>query len=116
MEGFIIRLRNCGICFVIAFLLFKFGGWHIIWGHEFTRGERFLVQTVSYVAPSEVITDGSQSFIATKNGVVVRINKKFYGVAKDTKYFDSPFIQWVMLFCCLGGIAGGIKALFDDDW
>lgn len=115
MEVFLERLRNCGVCLVVAFLLFKFGGWHIIWGHEFTRGERNLIQMAHYVSPSDVITDDSQSFIVNKEGVLIRINKKYFGVAKDTKYFDSPIIQWIMLFCCLGSIGGGIKALFDDD-
>lgn len=114
MENLFERLRNCGVCLFVAFLLFKFGGWHIVWGHEFSTSEHIIMQVVHFVAPTSVMTDGSQSFIANKDGVLVRINEKYYGVNKNTQYFDSPLIQWGMLFLCLVATGVGIKALFDD--
>ena len=109
------RLSTFAVWLVIAFLLFKFGGWHIVWGHEFTSGERTLIQAASYVAPADVITTDSESFILTGDIVLVRINKKFYGVNKDTKYFDAPLIQWGMLLLCIGTIVFSIKVLLTGE-
>lgn len=109
------RLNYCGVFLVIAFLLFKFGGWHIVWGHEFTSGERTLIHVASYVAPLDIITTDSQSYILTGDIILVRINKKFYGVCKDSKYFDAPLIQWGMLLLCIGSIVLSIKVLLTGE-
>lgn len=114
-SGFISRIIVAIICFVIAFLLFKFGSWNVVWGKELTDEQRFLIHLVEKEAPSAIATTDSQSFIATKDVLVIRIDKKFYGVVKNTKYFDSPIIQWGMLLFCVGFIYYGISALFSDE-
>ena len=109
------RIGKAIIFFVIAFLLFKFGSWNVVWGKELTDEQRFLIHLVEKEAPSAIATTDSQSFIATKDVLLVRIDKKFYGVGKNTEYFDSPIIQWAMLFFCVGFIYYGISALFSDE-
>lgn len=109
------RIMKPIVFFLAAFLLFEFGSWNIVWGKKLTDGERFLIHIAAQKAPLDVMTTDSQSFIATKDMLLLRIDKKFYGTIKDTKYFDSPVLQWVMLFSCLSLTVSGIFSIFDDD-
>lgn len=113
-NGILGRIFGLFFGLVIAFSLFKFGGWDAIWAHEFTNGERTLIQMAHEAAPRDVITDDSQSFIFYENVLLVRVNQKFYGVVKNTKYFDSPLIQWIMLIGSIGSIIASLKMLFQS--
>lgn len=37
-----------------------------------------------------------------EEGILVRIDKAYYGFIKDTSFFDSPIIQWIMLLLSFG--------------
>lgn len=105
-----IRLFVTTIFLIIAGLLFEFGGWGICWGKEFSLVERMAINYASAHSRS-VKTTETQSFILTKDCVLIRINEKFYGIGKNNRHFDAPVIQWIMLIASLSFMCGGIKNL-----
>lgn len=83
----------------IGWLLFHFGGWHIVLGKELSLLAQLILDT--------------RDLIFEKFGVLVRINNTYYGVINDDRYFDSPIIQWIMLALALTVWANGIKETLD---
>lgn len=100
---------------IVSVLIFVYGGWNIVWGHEFTKGERALIQLAAKESSSEIVTNKEQSFIVDEDALLVRVNEKFYGVIKEDRFFDSPLIQWIMLCGCIGLLGASIKVLIDDE-
>ena len=99
--GFIGRVIGSLIIGGISWLLFYFGSWHFILGEKISMMMQYL-------------TTGSlkaQNFILEEDGFVFRINEKYYGFIKDGHFFDSPVIQWIMLFSALIAFVGAIEML-----
>ena len=116
--------RNVGkaiFYFMIAFGLFEFGSWGIIWGYQIPSSERLALKIANKEYKSllykelNLITDDDQSFIWADDIKLIRVNDKFYGIENDQRHFDSPLIQWLMLFGAISFAFIGIGALFDFD-
>jgi hypothetical protein len=85
----------------VGWLLFHFGSWHI-----------FINKQVSAV----IYWLGNQkSLIVEQEGILIRINDKYYGFVQDGHFFDSPVIQWIMLFVALSAFAMALKVLIFGD-
>lgn len=67
---------------VASWLLIHFGSWHLVFGKQ-----NILLELLS----------GKSGLIWEEFCVLIRINDGYYGFYKDTTYFDSPVIQWIML-------------------
>jgi len=59
---------------ILALLLLYFGGWFIVWGDP-----AFVTQKAIRVA---------------SNGIAVRVNSGYYGIAFRDRWFDAPVISW----------------------
>ena len=94
-AGFINRLIVAVTFFIGEFLFFEFGSWRIILGKQLSIWEAGLVNVAAKYG--ELHTDKTQSFIVNKDMALLRVNKKYFGVLKDDRYFDSPIIQWIMI-------------------
>ncbi|HNY62108.1 MAG TPA: hypothetical protein PLH70_00225 [Bacteroidales bacterium] len=94
----------------IGLALFYFGSWHLILGIEI---DAFLHYLYTGQFESSVILD--------PDGFLFRINEKYYGFVKDGHFFDSPLLQWIMLFLSMIAFIMSIYVLFsgifsgDDD-
>jgi hypothetical protein len=96
ISGF---LFFCGICWV----LFHFGGWHLLIGEKISAIQQLVKVRWAYV---------SSDFLFDYSGIAFRIHQNYYGFAKDTHYFDLPFIQWIMLILSLGAFYWAYRSLF----
>ena len=111
--------RNIGwfiFFIVISGLLLEYGSWGLVWDAELSKGDRLVIALAGDFF--QVLTDDDQSFIIHDDYVVVRVDDSFYGFAKypeDKRHFDSPLIQWMMLFGAIGTAFTGIGGLFDFD-
>ncbi len=76
-------LMGCGLLVVMLLLLY-FGGWYILWG-----GAPMLEKGAIWAAD---------------NGIAIRINDAYYGIAFRDRWFDAPAISWgalVLAVVCL---------------
>ena len=93
----------------IGWALFHFGSWHLVFGEKIS----ILLQYLSFGKFK------AQNFILDEYGFIFRINEKYYGFVKDGHFFDSPFLQWIMLVFAIGAFILAIRTLlfgsFDDD-
>lgn len=76
-----------GILALIGIALFYFGGWGLVLAEKSS--------IISYIT-------NNRGLVFVEEGILVRINKAYYGFIKDTPFFDSPIIQWIMLLLSLG--------------
>ena len=82
----------------IGWVVFHFGGWRIVWGKNMSIFEQIFM----------------------KPSLVFKVNKLYYGFDYDNRFFDSPFIQCIMLGIGIITMAIGIRKLitgkyFDKD-
>ena len=97
------------VMFLVGFLLFKYGGWEIIWGKSKSETTVWLLKEVGQL--NITLTD-VKNFIFNANGVLIRVNDGFYGLMRSVEYFDSPIIQWIMLVLSIPFFGYGILTLF----
>ncbi|MDR0420597.1 MAG: hypothetical protein LBH30_03995 [Prevotellaceae bacterium] len=96
----------CSLILVgVGWALFYFGSWHLIFGKKISIMLQYLSSG----------TLKMQNFILEDSGFVFRINEKYYGFVKDAHFFDSPFIQWAMLFISLCAFYYAIHNLIFGD-
>lgn len=107
------RLLGTAVIFLIAFLLFKYGGWQMAWGK--TKAET-ISWTISELGQFNIPLTDAKNFIFNAHGILIRVNDNFYGAMCGTQYFDSPFIQWIMLFFALGAFVESFVFLFTGDF
>lgn len=107
------RLLGTAVIFLIAFLLFKYGGWQMAWGK--TKAET-ISWTISELGQFNIPLTDAKNFIFNAHGILIRVNDNFYGAMCGTQYFDSPFIQWIMLFFALGASVESFVFLFTGDF
>lgn len=67
--------------------MFYFGSWHFV----LDKNINLLTQFLSTGRLKK------QDFIYEDNAILFRINEKYYGFTNDSHFFDSPFIQFMML-------------------
>lgn len=84
-----------------GWILFKFGSWHLVLGKKIS----ILLQYISSGSLEK------RNLIWEENGIAFRFNDSFYGFAKNGHYFDSPLVQWIMLFISLGLFIWSIEML-----
>ena len=90
----------------IGWVLFHFGSWSLVLGEK-------LDVFLQYFLTGQF---EQQSIIIDGYGFVFRVNEKYYGFIRDSHFFDSPVIQWVMLFLSLGVFVMAIRILFTADF
>ena len=79
---------------VIGFALLFFGGWHLQFGGWLP-------------GPFQQLSDS----LALGHGFLFRINSEWYGMYMDARFFDSPVIQWFMLFVGFSNLGYALKEL-----
>lgn len=82
-----------------SWLLIHYGSWHLVFGKN-----NFLLNLI-----------GKPGFILEEFCILLRINDGYYGFYKDNIFFDSPVIQWIMLFMGVSLFCTGIGRLFGVD-
>ena len=90
----------------IGWALFYFGSWHLILNRKIDIFLQFL--STGQLKQQSVILDG--------DGFVFRINDKYFGFIKDGHFFDSPVIQWIMIFLSLGAFFYAIQMLLTGNF
>jgi len=94
-NGFGDRLIQALILAGAGWGLFHFGSWLLVIGRE--------------------VGFGMRNFIWEGTTILVRINEKYYGLANDARFFDSPIIQYVMLGLSIGLFIQALNVLFSND-
>jgi hypothetical protein len=80
--------------------LFYIGGWHFVLGEKIDLLKQMLMTGNLHLK--------EQSSLFFETGFVFRINKLYYGFAFTNRFFDAPFIQWIILFPSLYLMVRGI--------
>ena len=83
------------------------------WGK--TKAET-ISWTISELGQFNIPLTDAKNFIFNAHGILIRVNDNFYGAMCGTQYFDSPFIQWIMLFFALGAFVESFVFLFTGDF
>lgn len=78
--------------------LFYYGGWDILWNTKLGWLN---------LAMRDSIYIGDRSFI-------FRIDSGWYGVSSTARFFDSPLIQWAMLFGSFTAFSSALTILNSD--
>lgn len=73
----------------IGWALFFFGSWSLVLGEKVSKLDQFLL----FLGTGKL----QQDFIWDQYAVVFRINEGFWGFAQNDRFFDAPFVQWIML-------------------
>ena len=96
------------LCAGFGWILFFFGGWHLVLGEKPSKLDQFL----HFLGTGRI----KQDFIWDENCIAIRINESFWGFATNDRFFDAPFIQWLMLGFALGAFYYALKILiFGND-
>lgn len=82
-----------------GWLLFYFGSWQIVWNKEVSLLEQVFLGHLS-LKP--------QNFLFLDPGFIFKFNDSYYGFSSNNHFFNSPFIQWLMLSFSLVAIYEGI--------
>lgn len=85
----------------IAWALFHFGSWNFIWAEKISFLEQFVFDLVEY-----------KSIFLDSNGLIFRINDAYYGIESTDRFFDIPFLQWLMLVVSILLFVASIRLLF----
>ncbi len=93
---FLERLIASSVFLLISWLLYYFGSWSLVLGKKIDTS---LLQVLDFLQTG-VIT--KNDLILESEGILFRINKGYYGFVRNNHFFDSPFIQWIMLFASIG--------------
>ena len=112
------RIGITALFLVISWIFFELGSWNIIWRIPLTNQIQWAISEA--IKQGETIGPRDQSFLLDRDGIVMRVNKRLYGFAKDTRHFDAPVIQWFMLCFAISSFGCGVYYLFtgkfyDDD-
>lgn len=111
------------LCYAVGgYLLFHFGSWSVAWDKRVSALEQILMKyrNGQHLSDSRVIhdllTDEKSNLIINHDGVMVRVNDSYYGFVNNFQFFDSPVIQWAMLFAALTAFYFAITTLlgFED--
>ena len=89
------RIAGTIAILTIAFLLFEFGGWEVSWGRSISHSKQLILKKAQ--KRHEIVAPKDKGFLLSGDGVLVRVNRKYYGFIKDKRHFDAPVIQWIML-------------------
>jgi len=92
---------------LIGWLIFHFGGWHLILGKK--------ISVLNQIFLTGNLTLKEQNFLVLNPGVLFRINKGYYGFAADSNFFDAPFVQWIMLVIGIGILFRGVFKLITGE-
>jgi hypothetical protein len=95
------RLLKSIIFGAVGWACFYFGSWHLIIGQKISLMSQYLSSGKLAL----------QDFIWEDDGVVFRIDEKYYGFVKNSQFFDSPFIQWIMLGLSIGAFVMALEML-----
>ena len=98
------RIAGTAIILLVAFLAFEFGGWNVAWGLSTSHCKELVVKK----GKKQTVVPRDKSFLLFQNGVLVRVNRKYYGFTKDRRHFDAPVIQWIMLYLSISAIGYAI--------
>lgn len=91
---------------IIGYLLFYFGGWHLITEFSakalsklgFSEGFMFKEWGGQMLGSINNILLGEMpGVLSGKHSFLVRVDDSYYGFICGRQFFDSPFIQWMML-------------------
>ena len=117
-SSFVRRIVRASFFGLVGWLLFYFGSWNIAWGKKLSALEQLLVRYDNgrNVSDSQILYDlvsnKRSNFIMDSQEVLVRINDTYYGFVNNLHFFDSPIIQWIMLFAALSAFYYAISILF----
>jgi hypothetical protein len=95
--------ERVGIFLILSLIgraLFYFGSWNLVLGEKINAFFQFLIYG-----------NHQKDFILESKGIVFRINEGYWGFAQDGRFFDSPIIQWIMLFLSLGAFFYALRGL-----
>lgn len=96
------RIFSTAFIAAIGWALFFFGSWHLVLGEKINIFLQYL-------------SSGNfeqKNFILDSYGFVFRINEGYWGFVRNDRFFDAPFIQWIMLLFALSAIFLAIRILF----
>jgi uncharacterized Zn-finger protein len=85
--------------------LFHFGSWHLVLGKKVSALQQFLQFLKTWQLKLE------QDFILDYYTILIRINDSYWGFARDTYFFDSPVLQWIMLGLSIGALVWALEVL-----
>lgn len=103
------RIVGTIILLIIALLLFEYGGWKVSWGTYIPTEKQWMISAAR--EQGELIAPKDQSFLIDKDGFLIRVNKKYYGLIKDERHFDAPVLQWIMLLISISVLGGALYFL-----
>jgi hypothetical protein len=86
------------ILFILAFII---GGWDLIIG-----AKKSLLT---------ILLEGDSGLIWTSDTLAVRFNDKYYGFLNTHRFFNAPFIAWILLMFSLISLYYSLKILFFGD-
>ena len=121
--GWIKRITVTLILAGIGWALFHFGSWHLILGEKINSVNAEKV--ISFLGKkneslSQLYYNLKQfepeDFILEDRCIALRINKGYWGFEHNVRFFDSPFIQWMMLIFSLGAFIMAIRMLFIGEY
>ena len=99
---------------ILGFVSFYYGGWNLVLGKVFYKSfDQLMAKYLSEYTGNNVFNDLiPQSDILIENKyLLLRINEGYYGFIRDITFFDSPVIQWVMLFFSIAFLYEAIISL-----
>ncbi len=82
---------------VLSILFLYFGGWSLIIGEK----KSFL----------DTLFNGDSGFILRQDTLAIRFNENYYGFNNIHRFFDSPFISWILWFFGLFGLYYSFKII-----
>lgn len=100
---------------LIGWGIFHFGGWHLILSKKVSAIEQLKWVRSDAEILERLFLNKQSDMIMDEHSVLVRVNKSYYGFLCDKRFFDSPVIQWIMLFAAFGTWGVAIKNLLLGD-
>jgi hypothetical protein len=94
----------------IGWALFFFGGCHLVLGEKMSKLNQFLHFLGTGKMKQDFLFD-----IGDNNVIAVRINEGYWGFVWDNRFFDAPFIQWMMLVFSIGAFFYALRFLILGD-
>src|SRR5574344_780483 len=91
---------------LVGYLLFYFGGWHFITDFSVNTltklgfSEKFMFKEWGgqmLNSLGDLLLGEMPNFLSGKHSLLIRIDDSYCGFICGKNFFDSPFIQWMML-------------------
>ncbi len=98
------RIKYFVLFSLIGWAICHFGSWHVVWDKKISLFQQYLATGRLNPKQEGILFDSS--------AILVRFNDAYYGVFKNTHFFDAPVIQWGMLIVALCLFEEAIRALF----